>query len=144
MATVVIDARVVLAWFVPTRTQAEKDFCNGIRTRVFEIGLTIVAPAVFDMEVAGGLLKARRGKLISLAKFTEAREACERLPVEVHAFPYSISRIIDMSIGYHAQAADAMYLHVAQRHAATVITIDGGMAQACQQSKIRFETLKRS
>ena len=134
MATVVIDASVVLAWFVPTRTQAEKDFCNGIRTRVFEIGLTIVAPAVFDLEVAGGLLKARRGKLISLARFTEAREACERLPVEDEHDACCISavnvtevltRLIDRGMTAHdAEAAfDALELAVSP--------FDDAAARAC-------------
>ena len=103
----------------------------------------MLVPPIFEIEVAGGLLKARRRKEISLAKFNEGRAMVAQLPLQVHAFPYSVNQVIELANSYHAQAADALYLHVAQTNDAKVITVDGGMAQACRQSKIAFETFAR-
>ena len=144
MAIALIDASVVLTWFVPARTQPEQEFCDRIWTRIVELGITMLAPSIFDLEIAGGLLKARRSKLISLARFTQARAACAGLPVQLYGYPYSSSQIIELALMYHAQAPDALYLHVAQTHNAKVITVDSGMAQACRQSRIEVETFNRS
>lgn len=143
MATAVFDASVVLGWILSPRTQAEKDFCDRIRLRVVERDMTMLVPAVFEIEVAGGLLKARRRKEISLTKFNEGRALVAELPLQVHSFAYSIDQIIELATDYHAQPADAMYLHLAQMHDATVITIDRGMAQACKQSGIECEAFDR-
>ncbi len=144
MQSVVIDASVALGWFLPARTQTETDFCIEVRARIVGMAVPVLAPSVFDLEVAGGLLKARRSKALSLGKFNAARALMLEFPVQIHAFPYNVDQIIELALAYHAQPADAMYLHVAELNDARVVTIDSGMAQACRQSRVEFEFFDRS
>jgi predicted nucleic acid-binding protein len=131
----VVDASVGFAWVYPSQASAETD---ALLEEV-EAGAIIVAPALWFLEVANGLLAAQRRKLLTRSERTSALEGLFRLHVTIdedagHAAFHQTSRLAEK---YGLSVYDAAYLEVALRRRLPLGSRDGALRSAAKRSGVK-------
>jgi predicted nucleic acid-binding protein len=127
---VVLDASVLLAWWLPevedARLYAQKVAQAG------RVGAVFHAPHVLEVEVAAGLLRAMRARKISLDTLNSALDEIESVGVVVHHYPYSSRRLVDIAVSHHLQVSDGLYFQLARVFELPLATLDGGLRTAAK------------
>lgn len=130
MTEAVIDASVVLAWFLPD-TPKRQAFASGILDRLMSGELEVWAPPIFVFEVARGLVMGERRGNLRAADLEQARRLLQLAVVNIHHDFQSIDDLIDTARHLQCQVYDAAYVILADDVGMPLLTLDGGMAQAC-------------
>jgi predicted nucleic acid-binding protein len=123
----VVDASITLAWCF---TDESSRFGDG----------EAMAPAIWPLEVANGLLTAvRRGRL-DAAMLPRLSELLGALPVHVEAVLLSdaLGRVLDAARTLELTAYDAAYLDLAARRGVPLATLDERLQSACRAADVEL------
>lgn len=124
---IVIDASALLAVVLPEHDVRLRDIASAEL-----VDYDLLAPAIWPVEVAGGLAKAEWMQRISPETCTFIWSALRPLLVSTNIdMPVDASRIFEVCRQYSLQEADATYLELAAREHAGLLTGDGSLARAC-------------
>jgi predicted nucleic acid-binding protein len=132
----VVDASVGFAWVYPSQAPAETD---ALLEEV-EAGAMVVAPALWFLEIANGLLAAQRRKLLTRSERKSALEMLSGLRVTIdddsaHAAFHKTSVLAER---YGLSVYDAAYLEVALRRQLALGSRDGPLRSAAKRSGVRL------
>lgn len=122
MKRIVIDASVVLKWFL-----ADEDYSKlalELLDKYVSFELEIVAPLLLEYEVLNGLQIARKRGRIEHAKMNMAVEGFLSLEIEKKDISSFYPRILDFSETYNLSAYDASYLAIADEEGIELVTAD--------------------
>jgi predicted nucleic acid-binding protein len=131
----VVDASVGFAWVYPSQASAETD------TLLEDVaaGATVVAPGLWFLEMANGLLAAQRRKLVTGPERRSALEMLSRLRITIdeesgHAAFHKTSTLAET---HGLSVYDAAYLEVALRRQLPLGTRDGALRRAATRSGVK-------
>ena len=131
MSEAVIDASVVLAWFLPD-TAKRHTFASAILDRLMAGTLEVWAPPIFVHEVAKGLVMGERRGNLAAADLDQAQRLLRSTVINIHHDLLSVDNLVDAAKRLHCQVYDAAYVVLADEQGLPLLTLDGGMLQACQ------------
>ncbi|HEX3819656.1 MAG TPA: type II toxin-antitoxin system VapC family toxin [Candidatus Sulfotelmatobacter sp.] len=128
MTRFVLDASVVLSWFIdrPTAPYA---------TKVKQLllgGSSAVVPSVWRLEVANGFLTAERRGVLSPIDTSELLQNLDIVlrSIEVSYEAASVRQAIDSARSARLTAYDAAYLALAREEKLPIATLDRGLVEA--------------
>ncbi|CAN5812133.1 type II toxin-antitoxin system VapC family toxin [soil metagenome] len=131
----VVDASITLAWCFTDESSRYADEVLG------HLGDgEAMAPAIWPLEVANGLLTAvRRGRL-DAAMLPRLSELLGALPVHVEAVLLSdaLGRVLDAARTLELTAYDAAYLDLAARRGVPFATLDERLQSACRAADVEL------
>ena len=128
MKRTVIDASVVLKWYLADEKHGEKalGFLNGYISNK----LDILAPSLLEYEVINGLIIARKtGRIEEQTVFT-AIDGFLGLGIELKNLSIFSTRVLHYCKVYNRSAYDASYLALAEQEGIPLITSDRVMYNA--------------
>jgi predicted nucleic acid-binding protein len=131
----VVDASITLAWCF---TDESSQYADEVLGRLGED--EAVAPAIWLLEVANGLLTAvRRGRL-EAAELPRLSDLLAALPVHVETVLLSdaLGRVLDAARTLELTAYDAAYLDLAARRGVPLATLDERLQIACRAADVEL------
>lgn len=135
MKRVVIDASVVLKWYLADEEDGEKALKlldDYVSDRV-----TLVAPALLEFEVASGLAMARRrGRALDYEDVLRAMDGFSGLGIELRPLFPLFPKVLDYCGKYNLSAYDASYAALADEEKAILITADKRLLNSA--GKLKF------
>ena len=132
----VVDASVGFAWVYPSQASVETDAL----LQEVEAGAIVVAPGLWFLEIANGLLAAQRRKLLTGPERKSALEMLSGLRVTIdegsgHAAFHKTSTLAEK---YGLSVYDAAYLEVALRRQLALGSRDGALRSAAKRSGVKL------
>lgn len=121
----VVDASVVVAWFVRNQSSA---YTDRIRRQARNQRLHV--PAVWPLEFANALRQLERRRLLSGAQVDTINDLMDPLDIVVHAEVLPPRRLIAISREYDLTTYDASYLDLALTLRYPVACRDGPLRRA--------------
>lgn len=130
MASVVVDASIVLAGIMPDEDSAP---ARAALDRVGEAGA--VAPVIWRLEVANALLAAERRKRIDSPRRKQALALIAALPIEadLEIWDRAWDTILPLAQRFGLTAYDAAYLELAHRTGLPLATLDDDLRAAAMK-----------
>ena len=127
----VVDASVGFAWVYPSQASAETDAL----LEDVEAGATVVAPALWFLEVANGLLAAQRRRLLTGSERKRALEMLSglRITVDEESSQAAFHKTSRLAEEYGLSVYDAAYLEVAIRRRLPLGSLDGALRRAAKR-----------
>ena len=125
MKQVVLDASVILKWYLADEEYSQKAL--GLLYQYISNELDILAPALLEYEVVNGLLIAQKRGRIKEEKIVTAIEGFIDLEIKLKNLSHFHPRIIHYCRVYHRSVYDASYLAIADVEGITMITSDEGL-----------------
>jgi predicted nucleic acid-binding protein len=126
----VLDASVALSWVMPRPLTSKAlalrdDFCNHIHE--------LIAPSTFGAEVASGLTKAERQKLIPVGDGVHLLADILRTSPLLHAYDPFLFRATEISSTVRSGLHDCLYIALAEREACDFVTVDDKLLKNVQK-----------
>ena len=133
----VIDASVLVAWFIPETLQ-QGSIARAAITRFAEGAVELYAPAIMPVKVAGALVRATRrdGRKFTRKMAREALDRAEKIALVVEGYPGITREMMENAFRWRCGAYDGLYIDLAQRLGCAVVTVDRGMRQGCINAKV--------
>ena len=131
----VVDASVGFAWVYPGQASAETDaLLDDVAS-----GAAVVAPALWFLEVANGLLAAQRRKLLTGAerKAALATLSALRVTVDEDSGRAAFHMTSTLAEKYGLSVYDAAYLEVALRRRLPLGSRDEALRSAAKRSGVK-------
>jgi len=131
----VVDASVGFAWVYPSQASAGTDAL----LEDVEAGARVVAPGLWFLEVANGLLAAQRRKLLTVSERKSALEMLSRLRVTIDedAGRAAFHTTSTLAEKHGLSVYDAAYLEVALRRRLPLGSRDGALRRAATRSGVQ-------
>ena len=125
MKIVVLDASVVLKWYLPDESYGEKalSLLHGYITKE----LDVLSPSLLEYEVINGLMIAEKRGRVKEEKIFSAIEGFVDLGIRVVNLSRFYSRILKYCSVYKRSVYDASYLVLAEVEGISMITADDGL-----------------
>jgi predicted nucleic acid-binding protein len=101
------------------------DFCNHIHE--------LVAPSTFGAEVASGLTKAERQKLIPVGDGVHLLADILRTSPLLHAYDPYLFRATEISSTVRSGLHDCLYIALAEREGCELVTVDDKLLKNVQK-----------
>jgi predicted nucleic acid-binding protein len=130
---VVVDASLALAWCFDERESAEA------RKLLEEAGeIRMMAPALWELEVANGLMTAERHGRLAAGESTRFLELLEGLGVEIdeERGPRLVERVVGVARRHGLTAYDAAYLELAERRGGALASFDQKLRKAARKAGV--------
>lgn len=125
----VLDASVALCWVIPRPlTPAALRLRDEWQKRIHEL----IAPSHFPGEIANGLTKAERQKLIHLGEARRLIVDVLSTPPVLHSANPLYYRAIDISSGTRCGFYDCLYVALAERENCELVTADDKLLRNLQ------------
>jgi predicted nucleic acid-binding protein len=128
---VVLDASVILKWYLPDEEQGEEAL--DLLKRYISDDLEIIAPSLLEYEVINGLMVARKRTRLSDDAILSAIEGLGNLGIRFLGFSGQYARLIYFCNTYRRSAYDASYLSVAESEKIPFITADEALYKAVKK-----------
>ncbi len=127
---IVLDASAAVDWLLQT--------CAGrhIEERIYAGGESLHAPHLLDLEVAQVLRRLAREGAVFPARADQAIE--DLLDLRLARYPHFVCLRQIWRLGYSFTAYDAVYIALANKLRATLLTRDARLASACAR-EVRVE-----
>lgn len=134
MTAYVIDASVILKWFVPEE-HSEPAF------RLKHTDARLHAPAFLTLEVGNVSLKKRRRSELAAQDVEDIRLAFRRAPVRRHADQTLVLAAFDLAYHTKQSVYDSLYLALAMKLDLPFLTADRKFYQALHHGEYRSHLL---
>lgn len=126
----VLDASVALSWVIPRPMSAKAlslrdDFGNQIHD--------LIAPSTFGAEIASGLTKAERQKLIAVGDAAHFLVEILRTAPHICAYDAFLARATDISSAVRSGLHDCLYIALAEREGCEFVTVDDKLLKNVQK-----------
>ena len=128
----VVDASVVLKWFVPENLQAEAD---ALFEWLAENGIAVHAPDLIELEVANAVWKKFVHKELSRPEANEVIADMDALPLQVHRSGPLVRTAFDISCELHRTVCDSTYLSLAASLDCECFTADHALFSEVRNSR---------
>ncbi len=122
MKQVVIDASIILKWYLIDEEDSQKAI--GLLQLYISNELEILAPSLLEYEIVNGLIIAQRRGRIKEEKLHTAIEGFLNLEIKLRTLSFISQSILHYCKVYNCSAYDASYLAVAENNGAPLITAD--------------------
>ncbi len=134
MKRVVIDASVVLKWYLSDEEHGEKalDILDGHASDHFSLH----APALLEFEVANGLTIAKRRARVGDNDVLKAMDGFTGLGIGLYPLSPLFRKVLDYSDKYGISAYDAAYVALAEDLKANVVTADKRLFNSTRKLKL--------
>lgn len=136
--TLVLDASLALAWFLPDE---RSDFANGVLRSVGDAGA--VVPALWLHEMGNALLMAQKRGRITTAERVGHVERLLRLPI--HIEPPTARSVLETQAAlaerYGLTGYDAAYLDLALHRGLPLATQDKALKSAAKKAGVALMNL---
>ena len=134
MKRIVIDASVVLKWYLSDEEHGEKalDILDGHVSDHFSLH----APALLEFEVANGLTIAKRRARVGNNDVLKAMDGFTGLGIELYPLLPLFRKVLDYSDKYNISAYDAAYVALANDLKCNVVTADKRLFNSTQKLKL--------
>lgn len=130
MKQAVIDASVVLKWYLADEQHGEKAL--GLLNKYISNELHILAPSLLEYEVINALVIARKRGRIEEETLLSAIDGFLGLGIELKNLSMFSTRVLHFCKVYNRSAYDASYLALAEEDGIPLITSDRVMYNAVQ------------
>ena len=130
MKRAVIDASVVLKWYLADEQHGEKAL--GLLNKYISNELHILAPSLLEYEVINALVIARKRGGIEEETLLSAIDGFLGLGIELKNLAMFSTRVLHYCKVYNRSAYDASYLALAEEDGIPLITSDRVMYNAVQ------------
>lgn len=130
MKQAVIDASVVLKWYLADEQHGEKAL--GLLNKYISNELHILAPSLLEYEVINALVIARKRGRIEEETLLSAIDGFLGLGIELKNLSMFSTRVLHYCKVYNRSAYDASYLALAEEDGIPLITSDRVMYNAVQ------------
>lgn len=130
MKRAVIDASVVLKWYLADEQHGEKAL--GLLNKYISNELHILAPSLLEYEVINALVIARKRGRIEEETLLSAIDGFLGLGIELKNLSMFSTRVLHFCKVYNRSAYDASYLALAEEDGIPLITSDRVMYNAVQ------------
>ncbi len=124
MSQLVTDASAVMGWLFDDEESAEADTALEL---IVEVGGLV--PQVWHLETRNSLLTAERRGRISAGRADECLNALKELPIETDESP-RLEVAFQLARAHGLSYYDALYLELASRFEASLVTLDARLARA--------------
>jgi predicted nucleic acid-binding protein len=125
---VVLDASVILKWYLPDEDQSEAAL--DLLKRYISGNQEIIAPSLLEYELMNGLLVARKRSRVREDMILSAFEGFTNLGIVLMGLSGQYPRIIYFCNTYTLSAYDARYLSLAESEKIPLITADENLYKA--------------
>lgn len=131
MKSAVLDASVILKWYLFDETYGQKalDLLHKFITRE----LTILSPSFLEYEVVNGLIIAQKRGRIKEEKILTAIEGFFDLQIDLKDLSHFYQRSLKYCGVYNRSLYDASYLALAEMEGIPLITADEGLYNAVKK-----------
>jgi len=134
MKRLVIDASVVLKWYLSDEEHGEKAL--DILDAHASDRLSLHAPALLEFEVASGLTIAKKRARVGIDDALKAMEGFTELGIGLYSLSPFFQKVLDYSDKYNISAYDAGYIGLANNLKINVVTADRRLFNST--GKLRF------
>ena len=131
MKSVVLDASVILKWYLFDETYGQKAL--DLLHRFITKELDILSPSLLEYEVINGLIIAQRRGRIKEENILSAIEGFFDLQIDLKNLSYLYQRSLYFCKVYNRSLYDASYLALAETEGIPLITADGGLYHAVKK-----------
>jgi predicted nucleic acid-binding protein len=126
----VLDASVALSWVMPRPlTSKALALRDDFRNHIHEL----IAPSTFGAEVASGLTKAERQKLIPVGDGVHLLADILRTSPLLHAYDSFLFRATEISSTIRSGLHDCLYIALAEREGCEFVTVDDKLLKNVQK-----------
>lgn len=134
MRHIVIDASVVLKWYLSDEEHGEKalDILDGHASDHFSLH----APALLEFEVANGLTIAKRRARVGDNDVLKAMDGFTGIGIKLYPLSPLFRKVLDYSDKYGISAYDAAYVALAEDLKANVVTADKRLFNSTRKLKL--------
>ena len=122
MKRIVIDASVVIKWYLPDEKYGQAAL--EILDKYVSYEVELLAPSLLESEVLNGLLIAKKRGRIKEEMLVTAVEGFINLEIEQKTLSFFYPEVIRFSESYGISAYDASYLAVANNESTHLVTAD--------------------
>ena len=134
MKQLVIDASVVLKWYLSDEEDGERAL--DILERHVSDHFSLVAPALLEFEVANGLAIAKRRARVADADALKAMEGFTNLGIELYRLTTHFPKVLVYCDKYKISAYDGAYVALADELKTQLVTADKRLFNSTK--KLRF------
>ena len=131
MRSIVIDASVVLKWYLADEEYGQRAL--GILDKHLTGEVEIIAPSLLEYEVMNGLMIAKKRGRMKAEKIQMAMDGFVNLDLKLKNLSFFYSKIIELCEIHHLSAYDAAYLALASEQGIPFITADEELYKAVKK-----------
>jgi predicted nucleic acid-binding protein len=127
----VLDASLALSWVIPRPSTSKAiDLREDFRNHIHEL----IAPSTFGAEVASGLTKAERQKLIPIGgDGVHLLADILRTSPLIHAYDPFLFRATELSSAVPSGLHDCLYIALAEQEGCELVTVDDKLLKNVQR-----------
>jgi predicted nucleic acid-binding protein len=130
-----LDASVALSWFIDIPVDS---YAVQVRDQI-RAGKRGIAPQLWLLEFANGILVAERRKIVNATVADESIDEMQRLrlaSIEVEAGSLLVEKVLALARTLQLTAYDAAYLELALREALPLATLDNRLRAAAGKAGV--------
>ena len=134
MKTIVVDASVVIKWFIP-----EIHAINA--SRLLKKTFRFIAPDLIFAEVSNILWKKSRSKELTLEIATEIIEDFKKLPIVIHESELLLDTAWQIATAHQCTVYDSLYVALAKIESCLLVTADKALCNALSKTNLSSNLL---